>query len=119
YGKARQYYDLADYLTYRATGDKARSVCTVTCKWTYLAHEKSWSADYFRTIGLEALAADGFARIGDRIVEPAVALGKGLTAAAAQDLGLAPGTPVGASLIDAHAGAVGTIGAAVDGANTE
>ena len=24
----------------------------VTCKWTYLAHEKRWDADYFRTIGL-------------------------------------------------------------------
>jgi D-ribulokinase len=119
YNAARQYYDLADYLTYRATGDQARSICTVTCKWTYLAHEKSWSADYFRKIGLDALAADGFARIGERIVEPAVALGKGLTATAAKDLGLAPGTPVGASLIDAHAGAVGTIGASVEGANTE
>lgn len=119
YQKARQYYDLADYLTYRATGDRARSICTVTCKWTYLAHEKSWSADYFRQVGLGELAADGFAKIGDRIVEPAVALGKGLTEAAAKDLGLAPGTPVGASLIDAHAGAVGTIGAAVDDAHKE
>ncbi len=119
YRKARQYFDLADYLTYRATGDRARSICTVTCKWTYLAHEKSWSTGYFEQVGLAELAADGFARIGDRIVEPAVALGKGLTEAAARDLGLAPGTPVGASLIDAHAGAVGTIGAAVDGANAE
>jgi D-ribulokinase len=119
YKAARQYYDLADYLTYRATGDQARSICTVTCKWTYLAHEQSWSADYFKQVGLEELAADGFARIGNRIVEPAVALGKGLTEAAAKDLGLAPGTPVGASLIDAHAGAVGTIGAAVDGAKIE
>jgi D-ribulokinase len=33
-----------------------------------------------------------------------------LTRAAASDLGLAPGTPVGASLIDAHAGGVGAIG---------
>jgi D-ribulokinase len=114
YRRAKQYYDLADYLTYRATGDRARSVCTVTCKWTYLAHEKSWSADYFRQVGLPELAENSFARIGDRIVEPAVALGQGLTEAAARDFGLAPGTPVGASLIDAHAGAVGTIGAAVD-----
>ncbi len=119
YKKARQYYDLADYLTYRATGDAARSVCTVTCKWTYLAHEQSWSADYFNRVGLSELAGDNFARIGNRIVEPAVALGSGLTEAAARELGLAPGTPVGASLIDAHAGAVGTIGAAVDGSNTE
>ena len=117
YAKAREYYDLADYLTYRATGDRARSVCTVTCKWTYLAHERSWSADYFQRIGLSELAADDFARIGNRIVEPAVALGRGLTETAAHELGLAPGTPVGASLIDAHAGAVGTIGAAIDGSN--
>ena len=115
YAAAREYYDLADYLTYRATGDQARSVCTVTCKWTYLAHEQSWSESYFKTVGLGELTADGFSHIGNRIVEPAVALGKGLTAEAASDLGLAAGTPVGASLIDAHAGAVGTIGAAVDG----
>jgi len=114
YAAAREYYDLADYLTYRATGDRARSICTVTCKWTYLAHERSWSPSYFKAVGLGELAADGFSHIGDRIVEPAVALGSGLTVAAARDLGLAPGTPVGASLIDAHAGAVGTIGAAVD-----
>ena len=116
YGAARQYYDLADYLTYRATGDAARSVCTVTCKWTYLAHERRWDEGYFKAVGLSELAAESFARIGDRIIEPATALGTGLTAAAAADLGLKPGTPVGAALIDAHAGAVGTIGGSVDGA---
>jgi FGGY-family pentulose kinase len=31
--------DLADFLTWRAAGSNARSCCTVTCKWTYLAHE--------------------------------------------------------------------------------
>ena len=119
YGAARQYYDLADYLTYRATGDAARSICTVTCKWTYLAHERRWDEGYFKQIDLSELVADGFARIGSRIVEPATALGTGLTAAAAADLGLKPGTPVGAALIDAHAGAVGTIGGSVDGADTD
>ncbi|MGA7808415.1 FGGY-family carbohydrate kinase, partial [Bradyrhizobium sp.] len=37
-------------------------------------------------------------------------LGAGLAAAAARDFGLREGTSVGASLIDAHAGGVGTIG---------
>ncbi|MGX7904609.1 FGGY family carbohydrate kinase, partial [Klebsiella pneumoniae] len=36
YQQARHFFDLADYLTWRSTGDEARSVCTVTCKWTYL-----------------------------------------------------------------------------------
>jgi len=110
YAAARQYFDLADYLTYRASGDAARSICTVTCKWTYLAHTDGWDDGYFRAVGLGELIADNYARIGNRIVEPATALGAGLTAEAAADLGLTPGTPVAASLIDAHAGAVGTIG---------
>jgi D-ribulokinase len=115
YAAAAQYFDLADYLTYRASGDAARSICTVTCKWTYLAHGDGWDDDYFREVGLAELIADNYARIGNRIVEPATALGTGLTAAAAAELGLKPGTPVAAALIDAHAGAVGTIGGSIPG----
>lgn len=111
YGAAWQFLDLADFLTWRATGDLARSSCTVTCKWTYLAHESRWEADYFRAIGLDDLADEGFARIGQRVVAPGTPLGAGLTAQAAADLGLRAGTPVGAGLIDAHAGGLGTVGA--------
>src|SRR5205807_2846244 len=49
-------------------------------------------------------------RIGTEIVAPGTRLGAGLTRAAAADLGLSAGTPVGASLIDAHAGGIGAIG---------
>lgn len=108
------FFDLADFLTWRATGDIARSTCTVTCKWTYLAHEGRWDASYFRQIGLGQLADEQFARIGTRIVEPGTPLGEGLTERAASDLGLLPGTPVGAGLIDAHAGGIGTVGAEGD-----
>ncbi|MFP3544024.1 FGGY-family carbohydrate kinase [Rhizobium sp. SIMBA_035] len=107
---AWQFFDLADFLTWRSTGDIARSTCTVTCKWTYLAHEQRWDAGYFEQIGLGELAAEGFARIGQAIVEPGSALGEGLTAAAAEELGLPAGTPVAAGLIDAHAGGIGTVG---------
>src|SRR5204862_6492639 len=48
--------------------------------------------------------------IGSVVVAPGAPLGSGLTRSAARDLGLLEGTPVGASLIDAHAGGVGTIG---------
>ncbi len=107
---AWQFFDLADFLTWRATGDLSRSTCTVTCKWTYLAHEKRWDPTYFEKIGLGILAKEGFARIGQTIVEPGSALGGGLTQAAATDLGLLPGTAVAAGLIDAHAGGIGTVG---------
>ena len=47
YDAAWQFFDLADYLTWRATGSLARSVCTVTCKWTYLAHEAALGPELF------------------------------------------------------------------------
>ena len=114
---ADYFFDLPDYLTWRASGAVDRSICTVTCKWTYLAHEQRWDEKYFKDIGLAELVNDGFVRIGTSIVAPGTALGKGLTAQAASDLGLPEGTAVGASLIDAHAGGVGTLGGKVGDQN--
>lgn len=111
---AWQFFDLTDFLTWRASGDLARSTCTLTCKWTYLAHERRWDESYFRAVGLGVLADEEFVRIGQRVVEPGTALGRGLTPQAAAELGLAAGTPVAAGVIDAHAGGIGTVGA--DGA---
>jgi D-ribulokinase len=110
YRSAGHFFDLADYLSFRATGSTARSICTLACKWNFLAHEQRWSDSYFKRIGLDDLASDKYARIGRKIVAPGTPLGAGLTASAAHDFGLLEGTPVGASLIDAHAGGVGTIG---------
>jgi D-ribulokinase len=111
YDAAAHFFDLADFLTWRATGSDARSICTLTCKWSYLAHERRWSDAYFDRIGLGDLARAGYRRVGTEIVEPGSALGRGLTEVAAAELGLRAGTPVGAALIDAHAGGIGTIGA--------
>ncbi len=116
FAAADHFFDLADYLTWRASGSASRSTCTVTCKWTYLAHEKRWDAGYFNAIGLGDLVDEGFARIGTDIVEPGTALGQGLSVAAAKDLGLHPGTAVAAALIDAHAGGIGTLGVPIPGA---
>ena len=117
---AGQFFDLVDFLTFRATGDAARSICTVTCKWNYLAHEGGWNDDYLAAIGMSELADGGYARIGTTMLEPGAPVGGGLTEPAATDLGLAPGTPVAAGLIDAHAGGVGTLGGTtIDGAAAE
>ena len=112
---AEQFFDLPDFLTWKATGALTRSACTVTCKWTYLAHENRWDDSYFAQIGLGELAEENYARIGQEIVPPGMAIGQGLSAEAAAEMGLMAGTPVGAALIDAHAGGIGTVGAA--GAN--
>nr|WP_321462995.1 FGGY-family carbohydrate kinase [uncultured Cohaesibacter sp.] len=120
FSAAGHFFDLADFLSWRATGSEARSVCTVTCKWTYLAHEKKWDGDYFRSIGLGELALNDFSRIGREVVDIATPLGDGLTEQAAAELGLVTGTPVGASLIDAHCGGVGTFaGRLPDGSTLE
>ncbi len=113
FARAGHFLDLTDFLTFRATGALARSACTVTCKWTYLAHQGRWAQDFFASVGLAALSADNFRRIGAVVVHPGTALAAGLTPEAALAMGLKPGVPVAAGLIDAHAGALGTMGAAL------
>ncbi|GFS40187.1 FGGY family of carbohydrate kinase [Actinidia rufa] len=92
-----RWMDLSDWLSYRATGDDTRSLCTAVCKWTYLGHahmqqikEKysqdmeacGWDDDFWEEIGLGDLVDGHHAKIG---------------------------TPVANSLIDAHAGGVGVM----------
>ena len=108
---AWQFFDLVDYLTWRATGSLARSICTLTCKWTYLGHEGRWDSSFFEAVGLEEFPGEGFDRIGTEVVPAGTGLGSGLSANAGADFGLPAGVPVGAGLIDAHAGGLGTVGA--------
>jgi FGGY-family pentulose kinase len=115
FSRAARFLDLADFLSYRATGNDARSLCTTACKWTFLGHAGGFRADYFEQIGLGALASEEFARIGAS-VRPMGERAGGLTSEAAAALGLAVGTPVAVSIIDAHAGGLGMLGAPLDGA---
>ena len=121
WARTARFLDLADFLSYRATGNDARSLCTTVCKWTYLGHAATpgdettgWQRSYFEAGGLGDLAAEGYARIGQR-VRPMGERAGGLTPQAASDLGLVAGTPVGIGIIDAHAGGLGMLGAALDG----
>ena len=98
--------DLSDFLVYRASGNDVRSVCTMACKWTYLAHEKRWSNELFQRINLEDLFNDY--RLGTAIKDPATPAG-GLTEQAARELGLTVKTVVSTAIIDAHAGGVGLL----------
>ena len=109
--------DLADYLAWRASGIDARSECTLTCKWTYLAHEQpGWQADFLRKVGLSDLKRR--ARVPDRAKPIGHRVG-GLTERAARELGLSTGCAVGIGLIDAHAGALGALGGEIGGANLD
>jgi FGGY-family pentulose kinase len=112
--KTARFLDLPDFLVYRATGEDVRSLCTTVCKWTYLAHEGGFQKDYFQQIGLGDLADEDFRRIGQRVRPMGERVGT-LTQTAAEELGLAPGIAVGVSIIDAHAGGLGLLGAPIDG----
>ncbi len=111
---AARFFDLPDYLTYRATGDDTRSLCSTVCKWTYLGHEKKWDETFFIKAGLGDLASEGFNRIGTRIRPMGEAIGGGIAKKASGELGLMEGTPVGVSIIDAHAGGLGLLGMVID-----
>jgi FGGY-family pentulose kinase len=115
--RAARFFDLPDYLSYRATGADVRSLCTTVCKWTYLGHEGEsgrWDEEFFRAVSLGDLADEKFARIG-QVVRPMGEKMGLLEAESAAELGLMPGTAVGVSIIDAHAGGLGLLGVPLDG----
>lgn len=108
-----KYFDLPDFLTWKATGCDSRSLCSVVCKWLYEVcpdGEKRWNYEFMREIGLECLLEENARKIGSLIKEPGEPVGAGLSAEGALALGLQIGTPVGTSIIDAHAGGLGLIG---------
>ncbi|KAF9433522.1 hypothetical protein BGZ76_009324 [Entomortierella beljakovae] len=124
-------FDLPDFLTWRATGDYFPSRCSVVCKWCYKAGPESgdspyhvgnqgWPGDFLREIGLGQIADDDYQKLcgvgnaGQRVHFAGEYIG-GLTERAANELGLVAGTAVGGAVIDAYAGAIGTLGAQLNG----
>lgn len=127
---ATKFFDLPDYLTWRASGNPARSLCSTVCKWTYEVgldgQVHGWNTDFYRQIGLGDLAEveqtvmkhqnmnsspsfqDHFEKLGQDVVAPGSSLGK-VTDTVATELMIPSDVVVGASLIDAHAGALGML----------
>lgn len=102
------FFDLADFLTWKASGSECRSHCTLTSKWTYLGHETpGWQPDFLAQVGLDDLLERG------RLPAVASPIGQDLgplTEMAAAELSLTTSCRVGAGLIDAHAGVLGLLG---------
>src|SRR3954467_5025438 len=70
YRSAGHFFDLADYLSFRATGSAPRSFAPRACQWNFAAHEAPWSGSYFERVGLGDLAAEKYTKIGNEIVAP-------------------------------------------------
>lgn len=113
WARAARFWDLPDWLAHRASGTQTRSLCSAVCKWTYLGHRgtagEGWDRAFLRAIGLSDLATDPTA-IGSAFAAPGEQVGA-LSAGAAAELGLPAGIAVAAGMIDAYAGALGTLGA--------
>jgi ribulose kinase len=98
-----QFFDLPDFLTYRATTNSTRSTCSVTCKCSFVPKD-GWQADFFRDIGLGQIVVNEYAQIGaakGEVLTAGLPVGRGLSKRAAEEFGLVEGTPVGSGLIDA------------------
>lgn len=104
-------FDLADFLTWRATGAAARGQCALVSKWGWRA-DTGWPTDFLRRVGLEDVIAQ--AGLPDAATPVGAAIGA-LSLRAAAELGLRPGTCVASGMIDAHAGALGALAAAPEG----
>ncbi len=112
WASAGYFFDLADFLTWKASGSTHRSKCTLTSKWTYLGHKTpSWQTEFLAEVDLVDLLARG------RLPAVASPIGRDLgplTSLAASDLGLTTDCRVGVGLIDAHAGMLGLLGGCFD-----
>jgi ribulose kinase len=102
--KQCRFFDLPDYLTYRATSAPLRSFCSLACKCSYVPSQGGWQADFFKQIGLQEFVDEEYERLGGRDGEVKTAgmpVGEGLSKQAAEEMGLKAGTPVGSGVIDA------------------
>jgi FGGY-family pentulose kinase len=108
WGKAGYFFDLADFLTWKATGSIARSRSTLTAKWNYLAHRiPGWQSDFLERIDLSDLRERG--HLPEETVPVGASVGT-LSQQAAEELGLDRDCHVPAGMIDAYAGALGALG---------
>ncbi|GAA5941733.1 FGGY-family carbohydrate kinase [Sporobolomyces koalae] len=122
------FFDLPDWLSYRATSNLARSNCSLACKCSYVPPgvegSKGWNDEFFTEIGLEEFVKNDFKQVGGipgkngLILTAGQPVGQGLSEKAAKELGLEPGTAVGSAVIDAYAGWVGTVAAPMEGQTT-
>lgn len=110
YALTWRFFDLADYLVWRASDADVASVCTLTCKWNYLAHENRFSENLLKAVGLGDLTS----KIPQQVLPLGSAAGQ-LSPKAAAELSLPAGIAVATGIIDAHAGGLALVSMAPQG----
>ena len=108
--RAQHFFDLPDYLHFRATENLDRSLCSCVCKLCYRSSEtrQGWDEQFWSKFGLNELMNNHAERLGQVVRKPFSKSNNDiLSAKAADELGLPTGIHVGVPLIDAYAGALG------------
>lgn len=120
-----KFYDLSDYLTFRATGNQRKSLCAAVCKQGFLPYgvdgsTEGWSKDFLESIDLKELVENNFAKLGGPLTDSNNSTTNYLSAGefvgplnerAAEELGLTVKCIVASGVIDAYAGWIGTVAA--------
>lgn len=102
WNKATRFYECADWLIYKLTGQYTASINCASARWYYNSEEGGYPVDFYEKIGLEDLVQ----KLPARVLPMGEYVG-GLTAQAASELGLQEGTPVGEGGADAFVGVIG------------
>jgi L-ribulokinase len=101
YAAADRYIEACDWLVWQLTGKETRSECAAGYKGMWRKGAGWPGPDYFGALDPRMRNV-----IAEKVEAPLIELGQaagGLTPEWAAKLGLAPGTPVAAAVIDAHA----------------
>ncbi|WBF11093.1 hypothetical protein N7582_000314 [Saccharomyces uvarum] len=116
-----KFFNLPDYLTFKATGKENRSFASAVCKQGFLpagveSSKLGWSEEFLNSIGLSELTTNDFERLGGSLRDKKNFLSAGecvgfLDVNSACELGLTQHCIVGSGIIDAYAGWVGTVAA--------
>lgn len=106
YEKADRFLEALDWIVWQLTGEETRTVCGVGYK-TFYHHEMGFPCkEFFRALDPRM---ENF--VEEKVSAPIKIVGETagyLTETMAETLGLLPGTPVGAGIIDAHASVPGS-----------
>ncbi|HOB80055.1 MAG TPA: FGGY-family carbohydrate kinase [Ornithinibacter sp.] len=102
YRAAHRIVDAPDWLTFKLTGEWTVNVNSAALRMYYNRDTGGWPTDFYETVG----CGDVFDKIPPRVEDLGTQVG-GLSAVAAQLLGLRPGTPVAQGPADAWAGQIG------------
>lgn len=102
YNRAKYIFECTEWLMHRLTGRLVASISTTAPRWYYDRPNGGWSESFYESIGL----GDVLAKFPSEVLDLGTLVG-GLIPAAAADLGLAAGTPVGEGGADAFVGMLG------------